>query len=402
MDHHPGPEHKTPSIPSQKSVFWDPNLQIIFAVTLSAVMGVSSITPAFPKISKALMIDSHQIGWLITIFTIPGILLTPILGMVADRLGRKKILAPSLFIYSIFGTLCAFTHDFEVLLLLRFLQGIGGASLGALNVTLIGDLYEGQRRTEAMGYNASILSVGTAIYPAIGGSLAIIGWNFPFLLSALVFPIGFLVIFKLKNPRLEKKQRLFDYLKSIGQYVKSWHVWGLFGANFLTFIMLYGGVLTFLPVLLDERFAVTSLVIGLILSASSIVTGITSSQLGKISKVFHEATLVKIAAACYAAVFLSIPFITNIWQFFIPITLFGFAQGVNIPSTLTLLTRSAPMEYRAAFMSLNWMVLRCGQAAGPIVLGIIFKFYGMDAPFFASLGVAAVMLGLVSFSVVRK
>ena len=385
---------------SVKSIFWDKNLQIIFSITLSAVMGVTSITPAFPKISRVLEIDSYQVGWLITIFTIPGILLTPLLGMLADRIGRKKVLVPSLFIFSLFGTLCAFSTNFNTLLLLRFLQGVGGASLGALNVTLIGDIFHGRQRTAAMGYNASVLSVGTALYPAIGGALAIIGWNYPFFLSVLVFPVALVVLFKLKNPEPNKDQRISSYLKDIGNHIKNIKVWGLFTSNFLTFVMLYGGMLTFFPILADQRFGSTSFVIGILISASSVFTGVTSSLLGIITRKVEESTLIRAAAVLYAASFLLMPLIANFWLLFIPIFLFGVAQGVNMPSNLTLLTRSIPMEYRAAFMSLNWMMMRSGQAAGPVLLGVGFKYFGLSAPFYSAFGVAILMF-LMLIAVVK-
>jgi MFS family permease len=89
-------------------------------------------------------------------------------------LGRKKIIVPSLLLFGIAGTACAFARDFNLLLLLRLLQGIGAASLLSLSVTLIGDLYAGDRRANAMGYNASVTSIGTAIYPTVGGALATI------------------------------------------------------------------------------------------------------------------------------------------------------------------------------------------------------------------------------------
>ena len=96
--------------------------------------------------------------------------------------GRRKVLVPSLFLFGIASVACALATDFGLLLVLQTLQGVGAAALGAINVTMIGDLYSGQRRTEALGYNSSVLSVGTASYPAIGGALALLGWRYPFAL----------------------------------------------------------------------------------------------------------------------------------------------------------------------------------------------------------------------------
>ena len=62
----------------------DKNLLIIFAVTLMAVIGVASVTPAFPQLAVALKVSPQNIGWLITIFTFPTVILSPIIGVLAD------------------------------------------------------------------------------------------------------------------------------------------------------------------------------------------------------------------------------------------------------------------------------------------------------------------------------
>ena len=82
------------------------NLRVIFTVTLMVVMSVSSITPAFPKIIREFAISETQVGLLITFFTLPGVFLTPFLGVLADRWGRKKILVPSPFLFALAGASC--------------------------------------------------------------------------------------------------------------------------------------------------------------------------------------------------------------------------------------------------------------------------------------------------------
>lgn len=368
---------------------------MIFGITLTAVMGVSSIAPALPKMARTLEVSNEQIGLLITAFTLPGIFLTPVLGVIADRIGRKAILVPSLFIFGIAGTACAFATDFTWLLILRFLQGIGGASLGALNVTLIGDLYDGNERATAMGYTGSVLSMGTAAYPAIGGGLALLGWYYPFYLSLLAVPMGLLVIKALKNPEPDNGTDLRTYFGDVWNSLKSKKVLGLFIANFLTFIMLYGGYLTFFPILLDGDFRQSSLIIGIMLSGSSVITAFTSSQLGKLARRFTEPNLILTASLLYLGVFLSIPNIENIWLLAVPIMVFGFAQGINIPSILNLLTYQAPSEYRAAFLSVNWTVLRSGQAMGPFLLGLVYGVSGLEGTFYFTAGVAVLFTGII-------
>jgi MFS family permease len=363
-------------------------------------MGVSSIAPAFPTIARSLDVTSAEIGLLITFFTLPGIIFTPIFGILADRYNRKVILIPSLFLFGIAGTACAFATSFDQLLLFRAFQGVGSAALGVLNLTLIGDLYSGNRRASVMGYNGSVLSIGTAMYPAIGGALAVLGWHYPFFLTLLAIPVGLFALFFLNQETEKNGLGINLYLKEIKSALMSKMVLGLFLGMFLTFIILYGGYITFFTILLDEKFEKSSLAIGIILSGSSLVTAITSAQLGKLTKRFSEKNLIAAAAILYTVIFLMIPMIDNIWYFILPISLFGVAQGMNIPSILNLLTGYAPKEFRAAFLSVNWMVMRFGQALGPYVLGLVYMYISLEGTFYVT-AIAGALFVVNSLTLIR-
>lgn len=386
---------------AQKKVYREKNLLIIFGITLMAVMGASSVTPAFPKMVEVLHISSQKIGLLMTAFTFPGILLTPVLGVVADHFGRKKVLIPSLTLFGIAGALCAFTRNFHVLLLLRLLQGVGGASLNSLNVTLIGDIFAGQRRAEAMGYNASVLSLGIAAYPAIGGALTMIGWNYPFLLSIVALPVAFAVLFWLDNPEPKGEHlKLTAYFGNILKSVGDRKVFGLFVASVMTFTILYGPFFTYLPFLIEKRFGVSPLVSGFIISTMSLAMCATSLQLGKLRQRFSQKSLILISFALYGLGMLLIPFAPNVETLLIPIIIFGIGHGINIPSIHTLLADLAPMEFRAAFVSINnGLVFRLGQTLGPLVMGIIFSSIGVSATFWVSAGLALVTILTVQWMI---
>lgn len=390
------------NITFRHKLFNDINFVTIALITLTAVLGVSSITPTFPKVERALGVSAQEVGLLITIFTLPGVFLTPFFGVLADRISRKKVLVPSLFLFGIAGTLCGFVTDFTLLLVFRFLQGIGAASLGSLNVTLIGDIYEGKERAGVMGYNSSILSVGTAGYPAIGGALAALGWNYPFLLPIFAIPVGLLVITSLKNPEPKSEQKLKDYLVSTWQSIKNVQVLGIFLTSVVTFIILYGSYLTYIPFLLDRSFNASTVTIGLLMSASSLTTAITSSQLVKLVARFSEKKLITTAFFLYAVSLSLVPLMNNIWELILPVMIFGAAQGMNVPSIQTLLASLAPIDYRAAFMSLNGMVLRLGQTLGPVIIGLFYIAWEIEAAFFAGAVFALIMIIFVTLMIKEK
>ncbi len=384
-----------------KPLYLNKNLQIIFFITLLAVMGVASLTPAFPAIAHHFNIEYKKIGYLITVFTLPGIVLTPVLGILADRFGRKTILVPALFLFAIAGFACSFAISYHQLLIFRFIQGIGAASLGSLNVTLIGDIFSKEERPTAMGYNASVLSLGTAAYPAIGGGLALLGWNFPFYFPLLAIPAGFLVLFVLKNEEPKQDQKILDYFIDTIKSILNWEVLVLFSLNVLTFIILYGSYLTYFPFIMEHRFASTSLAIGIIMSSSAITTALTSSQLGRLNRSYTSSGLLKVSYTFYFISLVTIPFIHNEWLMILPAVFFGAGQGINIPNIQTLLVGLAPMKYRAAFMSLNGMVLRTGQTLGPFVAGVFFSIGGVQYAFWGGAGVAVIMFTLVALTLGR-
>ncbi|NIA03187.1 MAG: MFS transporter [Nitrospirae bacterium] len=375
-----------------KKLYQDPNLQIIFSVTLMAVLGVASLAPAFPIIAKELAVSKASIGLLITVFTLPGVILTPVFGVMADRYGRKRILVPSLMLFGIAGAACGFARDFDLLLMFRFFQGVGAASLGSLNVTIIGDLYSGKERSAVMGYNASVLSLGTAIYPALGGALAMLGWYYPFFLPVVAIPIGLVVLFSLNNPEPRNEQSLTTYLNSAWKSIRNRQVFGLFIASIVTFIILYGSYLTFFSILIEDKFNVSPIIIGLIMASMALTTAITSSQLGKLVKILPEKTLMRVSFILYALALVSIPDVSDLTTLLIPTMVFGIAHGINIPTIHSMLAGLAPMEYRAAFMSVNGMVLRLGQTLGPLIMGAVFVFGGLDGVFYAGAGFAIGMV----------
>lgn len=367
-----------------------------------AIMGVASLTPAFPSVGKHFNLTPRQVSLLITVFTLPGIFLAPVAGILADRLGRKTILIPSLFMFAVAGSACFFLKNWQVLLFFRFLQGVGAASLGSLNVTLIGDIFTGKKRGEVMGYNASVLSTGTALYPAIGGILAIAGWQFPFLLPLLAIPTAIMVILWLKNPEPRNHQNFRNYLRKTWKIINQKTVWGLFIINVLLFVILYGSFLSYFPQLMVERFEATTFHIGIFMSGFSIVTAVTASQKKKIDNLLSAKKQLNIGFVLYFLSMMILSVSSQIWMLFIPLVLFGIAHGMMIPGIQTLLVGFAPLSERAGFMSVNSMVLRIGQTIGPLIIGIFFAIDGVKTAFWGGAVVAVIMLIISVFMVKIK
>lgn len=383
---------------SERSLLRDRNLHIIFGITLMVVMGVASIAPALPAMVRDLGISKLDVAWLITAFSLPGMLLAPFVGVLADRFGRKRILVPSIFLFAIAGTACAFTRDFNILIICRIFQGIGAAAMGSINVTLIGDLYSGRRRVEAMGLNASALSIGAAGYPLIGGALAALAWYYPFYLSLIAIPVGIIVLTKLNNPEPDSREDFKSYLVGAWGYLKNMKVAALFAAGVITFIIVFGAYLTYFAIYMDDAFNASGFTIGVFMSVSALATAVVASQLRMITRRFSEVMLIKASFAIFGLSLILIPFMPSLWLLLIPVLLLGIAQGINLPSILSTAAGLAPTEYRAAFMSINSSMIRLGQTVGPPIVGLFYVYGGPTAAFTFTAGLAfmAAAVGLLT------
>ena len=273
----------SPNAADRVASYRSPELQAIFGVTLMAVLGVASIAPALPRIAETLGVSAGRIGLLVTAFTFPGVILTTFAGILADRYGRLRIMIPGLILFAVAGAACVFATSLPVLIALRVVQGIGASPVGSINVTLIGDLFTGRQRTAAMGFNASVLSIGTAAYPAVGGALAMLAWSAPFALALLAIPVAILAVRRLHAAPRGNKTDLTDYFAGLWEIVRRREVLALFFASTAIFILLYGAYITFLPFLMAGRFGSTPLGIGLLMAGLSISTATTSANLARLA-----------------------------------------------------------------------------------------------------------------------
>ena len=372
-------------------IYQNRNFQVACSAGLMAMMMVAVIVPAFPKMVEALGVTEQSIGLLITVYTIPAFLLTPVAGIMADRLGRRRLLVPSLFLFGIFGVACAFAPDFKTLLILRVLQGIGGAPLGGITGAIIGDLFSGQKRVEAMGLNTTVMYVGYIIYPLIGGALAGLAWNYPFLPFVIAIPLGFVALAFLHPPEPKRQQSLKSYLGDALRYLKSLKVLWLFTATVITYILLYGAYLTCFSLLLGGRFQASPFTIGIFISCLGLVTAIASSQVGRLSKRFSPISLLIIAFAVNALAMGIIFVVPNLWLCLLPTILFGIAHGLNLPSQRVIAAGVAPLEYRAGFMAINGTMILLGMTIGPMIMGLFLRLTSLNTTFLIAALIALII-----------
>lgn len=363
----------------------DKNIYIIVGVTLTAIMGGLTIAPIQPTLAEEFNVPSAAL--VMTAFMIPVGIATPILGVLADRIGIKKVLIPSLILFAVAGASASFASNFNILLGWRFLQGLGAAPLDSLALTMIANIYTGRIIATVMAINASVIGISSAIYPLIGGALGELNWRYPFLLAVFAFPLVMLVLIVLKLPKRPvdiPKQNLKSYFKSTWKSIKNRSVVGLLFAIGSTFMIQFGAIITFIPMLAKDSFDSSNFENGIILCTSSLILALTASQLGRLLQITSEINLIKISFLISAIVLFITPLLPSLWLLLIPNALFGVSLAFALPSTLALLTGLSRQDSRGGFMAVNASVQSMGQALGPILGSFALSIWGIKGVFFSA------------------
>lgn len=159
----------------------------------------------------------------------------------------------------------------------------------------------------------------------------------------------------------------------------------------MTFVILYGTYLTYLPFLMENAFEASPLVIGMTMSASSLATALTSTQLGKLARRYSDRTLLEIASLLSVMRLLMIPHSPSLLVLVIPAILFGVAPGIEDPQSA-----GTSGIRRGAVTSANALVLRAGPTLGPPLMGVVASVGRIAGPFYAAAAIAAAMFPLTT------
>lgn len=364
------------------------------------VMGVSLISPTLPAMREVLSLTDAQTSLVLTAYTLPGIALAPFIGVLADRIGRRRTLVPCLLVYGLAGSAVVLTRDFPTIVALRVVQGSAASGLVSLSVTLIGDTFDGTRRNAVMGVNGAVLSVGTASYPLLGGALSTLSWTAPFGVYLVGVAVGLFALRVLPEPSIERGPRGLAYFRGALAAVPTRRALAYYATGVAIFVLLYGAILTALPFLLEATYGLSALRIGLVLTTSSAMTAVVSSQNGRLAERFANRHLVAGGFVGYGLGLVGISLAPSPLYVAGAILFFGAGQGLTMPSLDTAVSALAPGRFRGAVMSLRTSVIRIGQTVGPPLFTAAAATTGYR-PLLGVAGVLALTAGTLALVTLR-
>jgi EmrB/QacA subfamily drug resistance transporter len=168
-------------------------LGAVSVATFMLLLDITVVNTALPSIEEDLKASFTDLQWVVDAYALSLAALVLTAGSLADRLGRRRVFVAGLAVFSVASLLCGLAPDPTFLNLSRALQGVGGAVMFAVSLSLIAQEFRaGRERGTAMGLYGATIGVAVAIGPLVGGALTdALGWESIFFLNV---PIGLAAI----------------------------------------------------------------------------------------------------------------------------------------------------------------------------------------------------------------
>jgi EmrB/QacA subfamily drug resistance transporter len=163
-------------------------LAIVSLALFMVVLDNLIVTVALPAIRADLGASLQSLEWTINAYTLAfAVTLIPGAAL-GDRFGRKRLFLAGLTLFTLSSAAAALAPDTTALVAARALQGVGGAIVAPLTLTLLADAFPAQRRGAALGIWSGISGTGIALGPLVGGAVVEgISWHWIFWINV---PIG--------------------------------------------------------------------------------------------------------------------------------------------------------------------------------------------------------------------
>ncbi|MFK7699839.1 multidrug effflux MFS transporter [Pseudomonas caspiana] len=183
-------EHASPAIETQQSRSSQPLTGKIVALLagLAAISMLSTniILPAFPAIARELAVTERELGLTLSSFFITFALGQLIVGPLADRYGRRKLVLGGLFIFVLGTVIGGLSHTLDMLIAGRVIQALGVCAASVLSRAIARDLFQGEALARALSLTMIATAAAPGFSPLVGSLLSdTLGWRAIFILVGL-------------------------------------------------------------------------------------------------------------------------------------------------------------------------------------------------------------------------
>jgi MFS family permease len=304
------------------------------------------------------------------LLTLPALaiaLCAPIAGIVTDKLGRKEALMTGLLIFALGGSTGLYLSTIPLLLVGRFVLGIGVALIMTSATALLADLYSGEEQSRILGIQGSFMAGAGVLFLSLGGALADVSWRMPFAiyLCSLIIAAGAAI----KVPRGERGGGLYTESEINRQNESRGHY-------LLTFIFLYAvallGMIAFYvtpvqaPFHLNRNLGVSSTMSGLALAGNTLAGAVMGWNFGRANTHLSKMTIFAITFLLMGVGYAGLAYSNSYAVAAISLAITGLGMGWMMPNLNTWLVQASPDHLRGRALGGLTSCMFLGQFFSPI------------------------------------
>jgi EmrB/QacA subfamily drug resistance transporter len=168
-------------------------LAVVCLATAMLMLDIAVVNTALPHIASSLDAGITGLQWVVDAYTVALAAVVLTSGSIADRLGRRRVFASGLVLFTGASLWCGTATSIAMLDAARAVQGIGGAILFATSLSLLADAFpEWKERSKALAVYGATIGASFAVGPAVGGAItSYLGWRWIFYVNV---PVGIAAI----------------------------------------------------------------------------------------------------------------------------------------------------------------------------------------------------------------
>ncbi len=371
---------------------------ILVSTMFISMLGLGLVVPFLPIYASKWGASGFEIGLIFASFSIVQIFFLPVMGRLSDRIGRKLLLILGLFSLTIVATGFIFAQNTLHLIILRVLQGLAGTMHLPVAQAYIGDLTPEGEEGKWMGYFNAVMFAGIGAGPVFGGVLNdLFGMTTAFATNAILTFICFLVtIIFIKETK--KKSSDIKPTLSLMKLAEDRSILGILIIQ-MTMAACMATITTFLPIFASKNLALSATLIGVILAAQTPVSMLQTFT-GRLADKYNRKVLI-LSGAFLTIVFISIlPFAENFFSLLLIVLLAYLGMPLCQPSSAAYIVEEGRAYGMGSAMGILMTAVSIGFGLGPILIGGIVNFLGVNSAYFFSAVIN--LLGVTVFIMITK
>src|SRR3954454_23111440 len=164
-------------------------LAVVSLATAMLMLDIAVVNTAISDMGRDLNTGLDGLKWVVDAYTLALAAVVLTTGSLADRIGRRRVFAAGLVVFTVTSAAAATATDITMLNVIRAAQGLGGAAMFATSMAILADAFpQAQERAKALAVYGATIAGSFAFGPLVGGGLTSgFGWRSIFLIN---IPIG--------------------------------------------------------------------------------------------------------------------------------------------------------------------------------------------------------------------